>query len=57
MINLKRVADAIVNGQEVDWKTVRHQHVAFGEGGGLIAGNPKVFLGVSLQIKNHLQII
>ena len=43
MINLKRVVDAIVNGQEVDWKTVRHQHVALGEGGGLIAGNPKVF--------------
>lgn len=43
MINLKRVVDAIVNGQEADWKTVRHQHVAFGKGGGLIAGNPKVF--------------
>lgn len=38
-----KTCDAMVNGKEADWKTVRSQHVAFGSNDELVAGNLKVF--------------
>ena len=43
IIKVFKTCDAMVNGKEADWKTVRGQHVAFGANGELVAGNPKVF--------------
>lgn len=42
IIKVFKTCDALVNGKEANWKTVRSQHVAFANGE-LIAGNPKVF--------------
>ena len=40
-----KVKDDKVNGKEAEWFTENGQHIAVGEGGELVAGNPKVVGG------------
>ena len=51
-----KASDALVNGQEAEWRTIKGHHIAIGENGEIVAGGiPNTSIGAKQKLNNAIE--